>query len=358
MTLRLIEIFLSLEKTEKLIAILDEVTESEILHQVATNGKVNVKVLIPAEQSESLLDKLEEAFAHRDEFRIVIQSIEAIVPRVLPSQDDFPTAEKPVDEKPVSVKLPRVSREELYSDVLEAGQLSHTFIIMVVLSSVVAAIGLIRGNTAIVIGAMVIAPLLGPNMALALAATLGDFKLAGKAKKANIFGILTPIVLSACIGFMLRFDPMTSEEISSRTVVSIADIVLALAAGCAGTLSFTLATASALIGVMVAVALLPPLVASGLLFGAGNWQAGLGALLLAATNLICINLAGVTTFLFQGIRPLKWWQQNTAKKASIRAMIIWIVLLAILITLIMIAYKEPDTPQKNNNLPVKTSLFQ
>ncbi|MCF7956745.1 MAG: TIGR00341 family protein [Phycisphaerae bacterium] len=340
MTLRLIEIFLPLEKTGELIAILDKFSESEILHQVVTNGKVNIKVLIPAGQSESLLDTLEKAFAHLDHFRIVIQSIEAIVPRMLPSQDDFPTAEKIESDKPTSVSLPRVSREELYSDVLEAGQLSHTFIIMVILSSVVAAIGLIRNNSAIVIGAMVIAPLLGPNMAMALAATLGDIKLASKAKKANIFGIITPIILSACVGFLLNSDPMDSAEIASRTVVTKADIVLALAAGCAGTLSFTQATSSALIGVMVAVALLPPLVTCGLLLGAGNWPAALSALLLAATNLICINLAGVTTFLAQGIRPLKWWQQSTAKKATIRAMITWIVLLTILLILITIGYKN------------------
>ena len=340
MTLRLIEIFLPLEKTGKLTAILDEFTESEVLHQVATNGKVNIKILIPAEQSESLLDTLEEAFAHLDHFRIVIQSIEAIIPRMLPSQDDFPTAEKIEKVKSISVSLPRVSREELYSDILEAGQLSHTFIIMVILSSVVAAIGLIRNNSAVVIGAMVIAPLLGPNMAMALAATLGDIKLAGKAKKANLFGIIIPIILSACVGFMLKANPMESEEILSRTVVSNTDIVLALAAGCAGTLSFTLASASSLIGVMVAVALLPPLVTCGLLLGAGNWQPALGALLLAATNLICINLAGVTTFLVQGIRPLKWWQKSPATKATIRAMITWIVLLAILLILITIGYKN------------------
>jgi uncharacterized hydrophobic protein (TIGR00341 family) len=340
MTLRLIEIFLPLEKAGKLIAILSEFKESEILHQVATNGKVNIKVLIPAEQSESLLDTLEETFAHLDNFRIVILSIEAIVPRMLRSQDDFPTTEKAAAEKKSSPALPRVSREELYSDVVEAGQLSQTFITMVVLSSIVAAIGLLRSNSAIVIGAMVIAPLLGPNMAMALAATLGDIKLANRAKKANIFGIVTPIVLSACVGFLLKIDPMGSTEIADRTVVSTTDIVLALAAGCAGTLSFTLATASALIGVMVAVALMPPLVACGLLLGAGNWQAALGALLLAATNLICINLAGVTTFLIQGIRPLKWWQQNTAKKATIRAMITWAVLLAILLALIIIGYEK------------------
>jgi len=341
MTLRLIEIFIALDKAGKLIEILGQFKESEILHQVATNGKINVKVLVPAEQSESLLDTLEETFAHLDHFRIVIQSIEAIVPRVLPSQDDFPTPEKleeKSEEKTSAVHLPRVSREELYSDVLEAGQLSHTFMTMLVLSSIVAAIGLIRGNSAIVIGAMVIAPLLGPNMALALAATLGDIKLAGKAKKANIIGILTPVVLSAVVGCLLKTDLMVSEEIASRTTVSISDIVLALAAGCAGTLSFTLATASALIGVMVAVALLPPLVTCGLLIGAGQFEFAFGAFLLAATNLICVNIAGVTTFLVQGIRPLKWWQQNTAKKATIRAYIIWVALLGALLTLILISY--------------------
>lgn len=125
--------------------------------------------------------------------------------------------------------------------------------------------GLIRGNTAVVIGAMIIAPLLGPNVALALAATLGDLKLAAQARKANLFGIITPVILSAFVGFALKIDPMISDETSSRTVDSNADIVLALAAGCAVTLSFTLATMIALLGVLVAVALLPSLVTCGLL---------------------------------------------------------------------------------------------
>jgi uncharacterized membrane protein len=67
---------------------------------------------------------------------------------------------------------------------------------------------------------------------------------------------------------------------------------------------------------MVAVALLPPLVTSGLLLGGGQPALAMGALSLFLMNLICVNLAGVTTFLVQGIRPATWWEKDRAVKAT------------------------------------------
>ena len=85
---------------------------------------------------------------------------------------------------------------------------------------------------------------------------------------------------------------------------------------------------------MVAVALLPPLVAFGLLIGSGNYEEASGAFLLLSTNLICVNLAGVITFIAQGIRPRTWWEAEKAKKASKTALILLSVLLIILAVLI------------------------
>ena len=116
-------------------------------------------------------------------------------------------------------------------------------------------------------------------------------------------------------------------------------IVLALAAGSAATLSFTSGLLSALIGVMVAVALLPPLVTMGMLIGAGYWQLALGSLLLFLTNIICVNLSGVATFLIQGVRPLSWWDAAKAKKATQKAMLLWGVLLVVLILLILFSQR-------------------
>ncbi|MGB6290718.1 MAG: TIGR00341 family protein, partial [Desulfobulbales bacterium] len=127
------------------------------------------------------------------------------------------------------------------------------------------------------------------------------------------------------------------REIASRTVVSYADIILALASGVAAALSITSGVPSVLIGVMVSVALIPPLVVFGLLLGSGNVMLALQALELLAINMICINLAGVFTFLLQGVRPLNWWEASKAKKATLYAIIIWVSLLLLLILLLKLS---------------------
>ena len=239
-------------------------------------------------------------------------------------------------EKPPGKRGSRISREELYADIEGATRLSWVFIVMIILSSVVATIGILRGNVAIVIGAMVIAPLLGPNVALSLATTLGDKSLAKRSVTTTVSGVMVGLFFAAMVGILFQVDP-TISEITSRMVVGPGDILLALAAGSAAVLAFTSGVPTALIGVMVAVALLPPLVTLGMLAGSGFWKEALGALLLLLTNLICINLAGVVTFLLQGVRPRTWWEAKQAKKATRNAILIWATLLILLGVVIILA---------------------
>jgi uncharacterized membrane protein len=88
---------------------------------------------------------------------------------------------------------------------------------------------------------------------------------------------------------------------------------------------------------MVAVALLPPLVAFGILAGAGHWELALGSFLLFVVNLICVNLAGVLTFILQGIRPLNWWETKKAQKATSVAVFFWAIFLTILIMILILS---------------------
>jgi uncharacterized hydrophobic protein (TIGR00341 family) len=173
---------------------------------------------------------------------------------------------------------------------------------------------------------MVIAPLLGPNVAMSLATTLGDLKLLRRALLTNVLGIALTAVISGGIGFLLPIDP-TVPTISVRSRLGLGDIVLALAAGSAGTFAFTRGLAGAVIGVMVAVALVPPLVTFGMLLGSDLFSPAFGALLLVLANVICINLAGVGTFLAQGVRPRTWWEEERARKAARTAMAFWCILL-------------------------------
>jgi len=85
---------------------------------------------------------------------------------------------------------------------------------------------------------------------------------------------------------------------------------------------------------MVAVALMPPLVTAGLLFGSGRFITGLSALNLALANIICINLAGIITFNIQGIRPAVLWEKNRARQATVRATAVLVVLLILLALII------------------------
>jgi len=166
-------------------------------------------------------------------------------------------------------------------------------------------------NVVFIIGAMVIAPALGPNVALSLGTTLGDGDLSRRALKTIFVGSLWAFVFSALIGILLEVNPQI-PEIFTRTEVNFGDIALALSAGSAAVLSLSSGLVSALIGVMVAVALLPPLVTMSMLVGAGQWELAIGSLQLFFVNFICVNLAGVITFLFQGVRPLTWWEANRA----------------------------------------------
>jgi uncharacterized hydrophobic protein (TIGR00271 family) len=109
---------------------------------------------------------------------------------------------------------------------------------------------LARDNTAAVIGAMVVAPLLGPNMALALGIVLGDGSLVRRAVSTNFLGLAIALVSAALLGLALGADPST-PELASRTRVGIWDLALALAAGCAGALAYTTGIPTYLTGVMV-----------------------------------------------------------------------------------------------------------
>jgi uncharacterized hydrophobic protein (TIGR00341 family) len=169
----------------------------------------------------------------------------------------------------------------------------------------IAALGMRSGQTAIVIGAMVIAPLLGPTLSLALAGTVGNAALAWRAARTLTVGAVGVLVFTTLLSIVIDFDPMT-PELHNRTIVHLADIVLALASGAAGVLALNKGASSSLVGVMIAVALVPPLSAAGLYFGDGRPVLALRALFLFANNLVCINIAGIAAFLIQGLPPKRW----------------------------------------------------
>lgn len=335
MALRFIEIYAPPEKPD-----IDEALERDNMVDMwitnLDNGGKVIRILCEVEYSEGLMSQASDIGEGYDDFRVVLLAVEATIPKVQVEDKEEENDKKnrgPEIRPSGYPKLPeendkvhRISTVEMYEDVKEMVDLSWVYITLTIMSTVVAATGLMRDNTAIVIGAMVIAPLLGPNVGLCLSTTLGDQRLLIRSLKSLTSGFFMALLLSVIMGFLLQFD-IETPELFSRTEVSFGDIALGTAAGIAGVLSFTRGISAAVIGVMVAVALLPPLVATGLYLGAGEMDLALGAAILTITYVICFNLAGVVTLLVQGVTPKSWREKREEKRFSPYAVILWVVLL-------------------------------
>jgi len=328
---RLIQIVVPSDRAADMRSLIGKYTkvDSEADH---TADVEQIAVRVPAEEVEALLDPLESNFNHVPGFQAFVLSLEAVLPRPIEKKDESELE----DESAKAKKSARIAREELYHDLKELTQPNRLFIIMVIVSTIIAAVGLSRSNATFVIGAMVLAPLLGPNMALALATTLGDEALAKASLKTNLLGIAIAAAVAVICGLLLRVDPHSSE-LASRCSVDFSDILIALAAGVAGALAFTSGVSASLVGVMVAVALLPPLVACVMLLVTGHGEAAAGTALLLGCNVISVNLAGVATFIFQGVSPRTWWEGERSKRMTRRAIAIWVALLATAIVLVWVS---------------------
>jgi uncharacterized hydrophobic protein (TIGR00341 family) len=281
-----------------------------------------ISILVSDENRQSVLDALQGLLGESS--KILVQNLEAVLPRKQPKLTD--------DEDEGTVNT---TREELYNNVVKNARLDSTYLLLVFLSTVVVAIGLLEDNVAVVIGAMVIAPLLGPNMALALGAALGDMPLMWKAIKTTLAGLLTALLFSILIGFLWPLN-ISSHELMTRTDVGLDSVVLALASGAAAVISLTTGVASVLVGVMVAVALLPPAATLGLMIGAGEPRLAVGAALLLAVNIVSVNLAAKIVFWVRGIKPRSWLEKQKANQSMVTYLVIWVISLALLLFVIFI----------------------
>lgn len=332
MNLRQIEIVMPADGDEECRELLSDDTVLHYWQESSEESGFMLKVLVDATKTEQFLDKAENLFKERDDYRLVITAVEATLPRIKEPEEDESNETTDGSEKPWEEPLQqgvRVSREELYSDISNAVKLTRIYMALVVLSTIVAALGILRDNTAVVVGAMVIAPLLGPNVGLSLSSVLADIELGLESIKSNLIGLLAALLISIGFGIFMTVDTEL-YHISSRTELHLSDIALALASGAAGVLAYTVGMSTAVIGVMVAVALLPPLVVAGLLLGDMQWDLAWFAFLLTLTNVICVNLAGVATFIIQGVRPRTWYETKRAKKVNRIAITIWLSLVIVL----------------------------
>ena len=292
-----------------------------------SEGRKVVRILVKPEQRQTILDALQAILSTSLSARVVVIPIEATLPR-----------EEEPDEKAKIISTTETTREELYNSIGKNARLNRTYLLLIFLSTVVVAIGLLKDNVTVVIGAMVIAPLLGPNLAMALGTALGDTDLMWKAFKTGLAGMSLALGLSILIGIFWPLN-VESRELLARTYVGLDSAVLAMASGAAAVISLTSGIPSILVGVMVAVALLPPAATMGLMLGAGQTDLAYGAAFLLAVNIVAINLSAKLAFLIQGIKPRTWLEKKKAKQSMRSYIIIWVLTLA---ALLFVIYFHPD----------------
>ncbi|MEO0427158.1 MAG: TIGR00341 family protein [Pseudomonadota bacterium] len=294
-----------------------------------------VTMLVGEIGRQALLDNLQNALEGCRNWRILLHETAAVIPHT--EEEDKREQER--DERRRRERV-STSREELYQQVGGGAKLSRDFLLLVVLSTVVAAVGLINDNVAVVIGAMVIAPLLGPNLALAFAAAIGDREMIGRALVTGLAGLGIAIGLAALLPLFFEVD-LANGELSGRTSVGFDAIALALASGAAAALSVSTGVSSVLVGVMVAAALLPPAATIGIALTDGQPMAAAGAALLLAVNLVSVNLAAVTVFLAKGLRPRTWFERQEAQQSLRVTLAVLICGLAVFTALIAISRSVP-----------------
>lgn len=215
--------------------------------------------------------------------------------------DGHPQARVPEHRGPLSADDRRAIFDELASTATDTG---GAYWMMLVLAGAIALLGLALNSAAVVIGAMLIAPLLAPVLGLALALAIGDGRLAVQTAVAVLGSTLAVVAIAALVTVMLPFHEMT-PEILGRTKPTTLDLAIALFSGVAGAIVRVARgnrLAAALPGVAVSVALVPPLAVTGFGIGSGfDWPVIRGSLLLYGANLAGIVMSAMIVLLVAGM---------------------------------------------------------
>lgn len=203
---------------------------------------------------------------------------------------------------PISAK----QRNEVTREITSDATPQFDFYLLVVLSSSIATLGLVTNSAAVIIGAMLLAPLMSPLIGIGLASINGDTKLLRSSLDALLRGALFAVGLSFILTLFNRFLPFVSlqelpAEIIARTRPSPIDLLIALAGGIAAAYALTNPNLSATLpGVAIATALMPPLCTVGIGLALMDWKVAGGALLLFLTNAITIAFASAIVFFLRG----------------------------------------------------------
>lgn len=220
--------------------------------------------------------------------------------------------QSPENKKNISLKV----REDI--------QTTKHYWLEIILSSLIATFGLLQNSVAVIIGAMLIAPLLRPIQGVAFAIAEGQSRFFGRAFKLLGISIIVSVSVAWIMALMVPLK-LETAEILARTAPNIFDLFIAIFSAMVALLSHSFKKLEeSIAGVAMAASLMPPLAVVGIELALQNWPAAWGSFLLFFTNLVAILIVGVVMFLFYGFQPHQKDSKRTLQKIGI---LIWLVIM-------------------------------
>jgi uncharacterized hydrophobic protein (TIGR00341 family) len=298
--MRLVQVLIPNGTREPVLATLDEEGIDYVVWEETGRGDFEAVLSFPVPTSgvEQVLDRL-TAVGIRDDAYTIVVATEAVVSERADALEEQYTGL-------------RISREELLARAKDLAPATSTYFAFLVLSTIIATAGLLLDSAATIIGAMVVAPLMGPAITASVGAVLGEQRLARRGILLQVTGLLTAVAVGAILGFLLKDTFLLPPELDIRLVPQVAErtsptflsLFLALGSGIAGAISVMRNAGSALVGVAIAVALIPPAATAGLGLAWGFPFVAIAAGTLVLVNILSINLSALVLFTTAGYRPV------------------------------------------------------
>ncbi|ELZ45595.1 hypothetical protein C463_06182 [Halorubrum californiense DSM 19288] len=331
-TVRLVQVMIPAGKRAAVVRALDDEGVDYVVTD-ETSGREYTAVAtfpLPTAAVEPVLDRLREAGIDESTYTVIVAAETVISRRFEALEEQYEEdAERGGD---------RISREELQAKADDLASGLGTYVLMTVISAVIATAGLLLDSPATVVGSMVIAPLIGPAMSAAIGTVVDDEALFRRGVRMQVLGVVVAVLAATLFAFALRslalvppgLDPLELGEVSERLAPNVLVLVVAVGAGIAGIVSLMTGVSATLVGVMIAVALIPPAAAVGIGIAFRIPRLVIGAGVIVAVNVLSINLSALVMLWYEGYRPQRWFREDEARAAFLKRVAVLAVAIALL----------------------------
>jgi len=283
--------------TESLITALNE--KLKIKNMILLEGNNNSLVIIRCQKNSvpRVLEVLNELGIGIEYGIIDILKLQVTIPELKEEELD-------VSEELSS----RVSVEEIESTIKEGMELNIEFYLFIMIAAFIAGAGLILNSAAIIIGSMIISPLMGPILGVSYGMISKNYILVKKGILGQLLSVIIAIgigVLLASLAFLIYSSPSITNEMMSRNFPTIFDLIVSIGAGLAVGFAISGKIQSSLVGIAIAVSLMPPAVNIGVTLIYGNLLLSFGSFVLLMSNILAINLMAILIFKLKKIKILE-----------------------------------------------------